>query len=142
MLRISNNEIVIISLKVEFFNKSILQVGTLLNMNEDLLILLWVVFYNCFWSMAPLHLWIFSGAKLWQNINVLPIPKKYKANNPEKWRLKEISTVLFKIMENLITYQLVKYLEAIKIPLSPDLSKRKEKMIPNFSKQLLDIRIN
>ena len=46
------------------------------------------------------------------NANVQPIPKKGAANNPENYRPIAICSALSKVMESMVNYHLVNYLES------------------------------
>ena len=48
----------------------------------------------------------------WKVANVQPIPKKGAANNPENYRPIAICSALSKVMESMVNYHLVNYLEA------------------------------
>ena len=52
----------------------------------------------------------------WNVATVQTIPKKGAANNPDNYRPIAISSALSKVMENMVNYHLVNYLESSSLP--------------------------
>ena len=65
--------------------------------------------------LARLFSTLYHGGKFpmcWKVANVTPIPKKGEASNPENYRPIAICSALSKVMESMVNYHLVRYLES------------------------------